>query len=224
MLKYALWHPLSALRLRASTWSSSFEARLTGKPVCTSPRLYKLENRLHADLIHNAVLITGTSEGSFGAEVAVALAHADPKLIVLASRTEAKVSPVMDNVKNCNPNTKVCFVNLDLMDLSSVRAAAAEVKKITDHVDILINCAGIMAIKTYTLSKDRIESQFAVNHIGHFLLTGLLMPQILKAAGDGSGATIVNVSSLGYQLGEVNFADVNFQVWVLPCCFWYSAR
>lgn len=165
----------------------------------------------------NIVLISGTSYGGFGAEVAAALAHAHPKHIILAAQTQDKVSRVIEAIDKVNPAINVSFVEIDLLDNSSVRASAAKIKTLTDRIHILINCAGIMATKTYSLSEGKIESQF--NHIGHFLWTGLLVFEILKAAEDESGAAIVNVASLGYQLGEVNFEDVNFQVRMPPSHF-----
>ncbi len=67
---------------------------------------------------------------------------------------------------------------------------------------MLINNAGIMGIAEYTLTADGVESQFGVNHIGHFLLTNLLLPKIV--------GRVVNVSSSGHMLGEVRFEDWNF--------------
>lgn len=66
-----------------------------------------------------------------------------------------------------------------------------------------------MAIKTYTTTADGIETQFGSNHVGHFLLTKLLMPQILAA---GKGARVINVSSFGYLTGGVQFDDHNWKV------------
>lgn len=66
-----------------------------------------------------------------------------------------------------------------------------------------------MAIKDYQTTKDGVEMQFGSNHIGHFLLTNLLMPKILAA---GRGARIVNVSSFGYMSGGVYFDDPSFKV------------
>lgn len=66
-----------------------------------------------------------------------------------------------------------------------------------------------MAIKEYTATKDGIELQFASNHVGHFLLTNLLMPKILAA---GEGARVINVASFGYMSGGVRFDDPNFKV------------
>lgn len=66
-----------------------------------------------------------------------------------------------------------------------------------------------MAVPTYQTSVEGIEMQFASNHLGHFLLTNLIMPKILEA---GEGSRIVNVSSTGFEMGGVNFEDVNFDV------------
>lgn len=66
-----------------------------------------------------------------------------------------------------------------------------------------------MALKDYATTKDGIEMQLGSNHVGHFLLTNLLMPKLLAA---GSGARIVNVSSFGYMSGGVRFDDPSFQV------------
>jgi NAD(P)-dependent dehydrogenase (short-subunit alcohol dehydrogenase family) len=66
-----------------------------------------------------------------------------------------------------------------------------------------------MEIPEFKKSEDGIELQFASNHVGHFLLTNLLMEKIIAA---GRGARIVNVSSNGFELGEVRFDDWNFHV------------
>ena len=78
-----------------------------------------------------------------------------------------------------------------------MRKAAAEINDSVEKIDYLINNAGIMACP-YRKTEDGIESQFATNHIGHFLLTNLLIGKILKA---GKGARIVNVSSAGHLAG-----------------------
>ena len=155
------------------------------------------------------VLITGTSQSGIGAETAIILASANPKRIILASRTEAKVSPVIDEIKKTSPTVDVVFIELDLLDNSSVRKAAEKIKTVTNTIHGLVNNAGVMAVRNYETSKDGIESQFAANYIGHYLLTNLLINEILAARRE---ATVVNVASLGYQLGEVNLKDPNFQV------------
>jgi NAD(P)-dependent dehydrogenase (short-subunit alcohol dehydrogenase family) len=115
----------------------------------------------------------------------------------------------MEEITKQNPAIIVHFVSVDFLDNNSVRVAAQNIRAITDQIDVLVNNAGVMAVRDYGLSKDGIERQFAANHVGHFLLTNLLMKEILAA---GNRASIVNVSSLGYQLGEVNLDDPNFKV------------
>lgn len=154
------------------------------------------------------VLITGPSESGIGAQTAIFLAAGKPALIILAGRTKSKIQPVIDQIAIENPDVPIKFVELDLADLSSVRKAAEEVKTLTKKLDILVNNAGIMAIPDYTVSKDGIEYQFAANHIGHFLLTNLLMDEIIAA---GPDSRIINVSSLGYLSGGVRFDDSNFK-------------
>ncbi|KAH8672126.1 hypothetical protein BGZ60DRAFT_505034 [Tricladium varicosporioides] len=152
------------------------------------------------------LVITGPSEGSLGAEVATTIAFAKPKHIILAGRSETKIKPVIKTIKAINAGIKVTFVALDLCDNTSVRKAADEAKKLIQHVDILVNCAGVMARRNYETSKDGVEGQFAANHLGHFLLTNLLLEEIVEAKG-----TIVNVTSSAYFIAEVNTEDTNFE-------------
>ncbi|MCJ1254629.1 hypothetical protein MMC24_002444 [Lignoscripta atroalba] len=153
------------------------------------------------------IVITGPSKGGIGAEAAYCFAAANPKEIILAGRTEAKVSPVIQKIQEIDPKVKATFVKLDLADQSSVRKAAAEIISSVDKVDVLVNCAGIMAVNPYQTTADGIESQFGANHIGHFLLTNLLMDKILAA---GEDARVVNVTSLGYETCGVRYEDWNF--------------
>ena len=75
-----------------------------------------------------------------------------------------------------------------------MRRAAAEVSVKLEKLDVLVNNAGVMAVKEFERTKEGIESQFAANHVGHFLLTGLLMGKLKEA---GKEARVVNVSSTG---------------------------
>ena len=142
-----------------------------------------------------------------GAVTAISLARGKPGRIILAGRTEAKIQPVVAEIRSISPETQVDFVKLDLGDQSSVRNAAAKIKDLSPTIDVLINNAGIMAVKDYQTTPDGIELQFGTNYIGHFLLTNLLLPQILAA---GKTARIVNITSNGYTLGGVRFDDYNF--------------
>lgn len=156
------------------------------------------------------VVITGPSENGIGAESAITLASANPRTIILVGRTESNVTSVIEAIRNVNPSIEVFFVEIDLLDNKSVRQAAEKIKSIKDKIHVLINNAGVMAVRSYVTSADGVESKFAANYLGHFFLTNLLAKEILAAAGEG--ARIVQVGSLGYQLGETNLDDINFQV------------
>jgi NAD(P)-dependent dehydrogenase (short-subunit alcohol dehydrogenase family) len=112
---------------------------------------------------------------------------------------------VIDNIKAISSSTAVHFVHVDLSLQTSVRKAAAEILALNMKVDVMLNNAGIMALHTFQKSADGIEMQFATNHVGHFLLTCLLLPILVK------GGRVVNVSSAGHALGDVRFNDVTFE-------------
>jgi NAD(P)-dependent dehydrogenase (short-subunit alcohol dehydrogenase family) len=102
---------------------------------------------------------------------------------------------------------------MDLGSTASVRRAAAAINNETEKIDILINNAAIMA-SPYATTDDGIESQFATNYLGHFLLTNLLMAKLLLAA---PGARVVNLTSTAGLMGEINWDDINFKVSVVRC-------
>lgn len=158
----------------------------------------------------SSVLITGPSEGGIGAQTAISLASASPKKLILAGRDEAKVAPVISEIKKIDPSIEVNFIELNLLSNASVHKAVEKVKSITNKVDFLINNAGVMATRKFLLSEDGVESQFAVNYLGHFLLTNLLIQEGIVA----SGAKVVNVGSLGYQMADIQFDEINFKVFV----------
>jgi NAD(P)-dependent dehydrogenase (short-subunit alcohol dehydrogenase family) len=99
---------------------------------------------------------------------------------------------------------KVQILEMDLGSLASVRKAATEV---AGSVDVLINNAAVMGCP-YSTTSDRFETQFGVNHLGHFLFTILL----LKANKIREDGRIVNVSSNGHRMGNVRFDNPGFEV------------
>lgn len=119
-----------------------------------------------------------------------------------------KIQPVIDHINAINPGVRTKFIHLDLGSLASVREAAASINDNVEKIDVLINNAAIMACP-YSKTVDGIECQFGTNHVGHFLLTNLIMPKILAA---GPGATIVNVSSVSHRVADVNLDDYNYEV------------
>ncbi|KAL7625839.1 hypothetical protein AAE478_005062 [Parahypoxylon ruwenzoriense] len=157
-----------------------------------------------------AFVITGAGMPSIGSQIAVSLAKGSPSHIIIASRTAKKVDPVLENIAKIDSTIKAIFVQVDLTDHDSVRRAAGEILAAVPKIDVLINSAGNMAIKEYTLDKQGIEIQLSANHLGHFLLTNLLAPALLAAGSGSGGARIVNLTSIGYLLSPFRFDDWNF--------------
>lgn len=157
---------------------------------------------------HHLVLITGPSQGGLGAETAFSLAAASPALIILAGRSLSKIQPVIDEIKSLHPTVATRFISLDLGSQVSVRESAVIINASVEKIDYLINNAAIMSCP-FSKTVDGIESQFGTNHIGHFLLTNLILGKILAA---GEGARIVNVSSSAHNQSDVRFDDWNFEV------------
>lgn len=155
------------------------------------------------------ILITGTSAKGLGAKCATTLAHHSPAQLILVSRTKAKVDPVIEEIHTINPDVAVHFVSCELSDQDSVRHAAETILKDVSipKIEIVINNAGVMAVLDYTLDKHGNELTLSSNHLGHFLLTNLLLPKILAA---GKGARIINLTSHGHRIGPFRFHDANF--------------
>lgn len=154
------------------------------------------------------VLTTGVSPGGLGAYFVQVIAKQQPRLLVLAARNASKANAIAQTIISSFPDVKTRVLVLDLGSQAQVRTAAEEVNGYEENIDVLVNNAGIMACP-YGKTVDGLESQFATNHIGHFLFTNLLMGKILAA---GPGARIINVSSDGYKQSPVRFDDINFSV------------
>lgn len=161
-------------------------------------------------LTTSKVLITGISPESIGSSIALSIALQSPLLLILVSRTQSKLEEVLKTIRNACSDVPIAIVPLDLMSQESVRAAAAEVSTLTNSLDIIINNAGIIT-QIRTATAEGIDGQFGACHIGHFLLTNLLMPQILLASSlNPPGATrVINLTSLGHRISPVRFSDYN---------------
>lgn len=103
---------------------------------------------------------------------------------------------------------KVYYERLDTGSMASVRQFAAVIKTKFTRIHLLLNNAGIMAVP-YAVTEDGFESQLAVNYLGHFLLTHLLLPELRAAGTAEANARVVNVSSCVHKLGEINFDDIH---------------
>jgi retinol dehydrogenase-12 len=136
------------------------------------------------------VLITGANTG-IGRATAEELARRGARLF-LACRSEAKTAPVLEAIRRQSPGVKVDFLPLDLADLDSVRACAARFLERGEPLHVLLNNAGLGGQRGIT--KQGFELAFGTNHLGHFLLTQLLLPRLEESA----PARIVNVASMAH--------------------------
>jgi NAD(P)-dependent dehydrogenase (short-subunit alcohol dehydrogenase family) len=147
------------------------------------------------------VVVTGANSG-IGLEAAKILA-AHGARVVLAGRDRARTATAAEQVTGAAAGPQAETAELDLASLESVRAAAADISARFPRLDLLINNAGIM-FTPYGLTKDGFELQFGTNHLGHFALTGLLLPALLEVP----GSRVVTVSSWGHRAGRMNFDDL----------------
>ncbi|KAJ7648769.1 hypothetical protein DFH06DRAFT_1332374 [Mycena polygramma] len=139
------------------------------------------------------VLITGTSLNGIGFEAARAIArHANLAVITGYSAERLKLSE--DAIKKDLPSANIRCLELDLSSLTAVRAAAAEVNAYPEPLHILINNAAAV-IGPFKLTVDGLESQMAINHVGHFLLTALLAPKLLASKTASFTPRVVILSS-----------------------------
>ena len=149
------------------------------------------------------MIITGANTG-IGKITAIDMAKRQAR-VIMACRSVERGERAVEEVHKASGSTNVVFRQLDLASLTSVRRFSEHVLKEEPRIDILINNAGIMACP-YWKTEDGFEMQFGVNHLGHFLLTNLLLDR-LKAA---PAARIVNVSSVAYAFSKgIKFDDIN---------------
>ncbi|PRQ09125.1 oxidoreductase [Enhygromyxa salina] len=149
-------------------------------------------------------VITGSNSG-IGFEAARALAGRGAA-VVLACRSVARGEQAKAQILAQHPSAKLAVMALDLADLDHVRQFAAQLGERLDHLDLLINNAGVMMPPAST-TKQGFELQFGVNHLGHFALTGLLLERLQARP----GARVVSVSSQAHRSGRMNFDDLDFE-------------
>jgi NAD(P)-dependent dehydrogenase (short-subunit alcohol dehydrogenase family) len=150
------------------------------------------------DLSGRRAIVTGANSG-LGFQTALELARHGAAVLMTSRRRDAGDDAVR-RVRDGVPTAEVSCGILDLADLDSVREFADANKA---PVDILVNNAGVMAIPP-RLTADGFEMQLGTNHLGHFALTGLLLPDLLVRP----GARVVTVSSSMHRVGEMNFDDL----------------
>lgn len=151
------------------------------------------------------VLITGGNAG-IGLATAKSLAAKGAEVII-TSRSDEKGKNGVDQIKKASGSEKISYQLLELSSQKNVRDFADRIGKNYPKIDVLINNAGCF-IGDKVINEDGIEMQFATNHIGHFLLTNLLLPN-LKAAGK---ARVICLSSMAHKSAKsVDLTDINYE-------------
>jgi NAD(P)-dependent dehydrogenase (short-subunit alcohol dehydrogenase family) len=158
------------------------------------------------DLSGKLVVITGANSGlGFGLARRLSTAGAD---VVMAIRNRAKGEKAIEDIRGTVPDAKLTIKALDLSSLASVAALGEQLNAEGRPIDILINNAGVMTPPERDTTADGFELQFGSNHLGHFALTGHVLP-LLRAA---NGARVVSLSSLAArQSGKIHFDDPQFE-------------
>ena len=149
-------------------------------------------------------VITGATSG-IGLGIARGLASQNFEL-VLIGRDPAKGSAVVEKITSETGNSSIHYFNVDLCLQKQIRAAGENISRKLPTIDVLVNNAGVWTSRC-ELTEDKIEKQFAVNHLAYFLLTHLLYPNIAASA-DGR---IINIGSDSHKYGRINFDDLNLE-------------
>lgn len=173
--------------------------------------IYAKDNRVDIiDKTGQIAVVTGGSRG-IGLHVVRMLLQCNMHVIIGCRNTEAGETAIASlRAAGITKGTAECF-KLDTGSLTSVRTFARKVVCAHPKINILVNNAGIMFVP-FSLTEDGIESQQAVNYIGHFVLTQELLPSLETAGRQSSNGTksrIVNVSSCAYAAGTINYSDFN---------------
>lgn len=150
-------------------------------------------------------VITGGARG-IGREVIRGLLKANMR-VVMGIRNPDQAKPLSDTMEN---GENLCSFKLDLKSMKSVKEFAQKVTEKYPEVHVLVNSAGIM-LGDYEITEDGFESQLAVNHLGHFYLTHLLLPALKKSGVVDGPSRVVNVTSCAHYPGKIYFEDINMK-------------
>uniref|UniRef100_A0A8C5N5E4 Retinol dehydrogenase 13 n=1 Tax=Leptobrachium leishanense TaxID=445787 RepID=A0A8C5N5E4_9ANUR len=149
-------------------------------------------------------IVTGANTG-IGKETAMELARRGGR-VIMACRDMGKCENAARDVRGKTLNHNVFAKHLDLASTKSIKEFAKHILKEEEHVDILINNAAVMRCP-HLVTEDNFEMQFGVNHLGHFLITNLLLEKMKKSV----NPRIINVSSLAHVVGDIDFEDLNWE-------------
>ncbi len=147
-------------------------------------------------------IVTGANNG-IGFETTIGMVEAGYH-VVMACRSQERADPAKADVIQRVPSASLDVILLDLSDLASVRRFAEAFRAGYSKLDVLINNAGILQYSARTTA-DGVDLQFATNHLGHFLLTALLIDMIP----DDPASRIVALSSVAHKGASIQFDDLN---------------
>uniref|UniRef100_A0A8D3E1I8 Retinol dehydrogenase 13 n=1 Tax=Scophthalmus maximus TaxID=52904 RepID=A0A8D3E1I8_SCOMX len=150
------------------------------------------------------VVVTGANAG-IGKETAHELAKRGGR-IIMGCRDMEKCEAAAKEIRGKTLNPHVYACHLDLASVKSIRAFAERIKQEEQRVDVLINNAGVMRCPAWK-TEDGFEMQFGVNHLGHFLLTNLLLDKLKESA----PSRVINLASLAHIVGKIDFEDLNWE-------------
>jgi NAD(P)-dependent dehydrogenase (short-subunit alcohol dehydrogenase family) len=156
------------------------------------------------DLTGSTALVTGGNSG-IGKQAAMGLAGAGAT-VLLGCRDPKKAAVAMSDILDEHPDAEIEPLPLDLADLEVVAEASDHVLGRLRPLDLLINNAGVMAPPRME-TEQGFELQFGTNHLGHFALTGRLLPKLLEA----EAPRVVTVSSMAHRQGSMDFDDLNWE-------------
>lgn len=146
-------------------------------------------------------LVTGANSG-LGFQTSLELARKGAR-VLMACRNPSRAEDALTRLRAQVPDAAVELVALDLASLDSIEAAAEDVAGRTKTLDLLVNNAGVMAVPQATTA-DGFEMQLGTNHLGHFALTGRVLPLLIAAP----AARVVTVSSGAHKIGRMSFEDL----------------
>ncbi|MFX1339175.1 MAG: SDR family oxidoreductase [Promethearchaeota archaeon] len=158
----------------------------------------------YVDMNGKIVMITGANSG-IGKETAVELAKMGAT-VILVCRNKERGEKALKEIKERANSEKVELFLADLADQNSIRLMVEEFKKKYENLHVLINNAGLWLMKRSTTS-DGYEKTLAINHLGHFLLTYLVLDLLKKS----TPARIINVSSHAHRSAKLDFNDIHME-------------
>lgn len=147
-------------------------------------------------------IVTGANSG-LGYETTLGLVKKEIE-VIMACRNMQKAEEARSRILSMHPKAQIKPMKVDVSSLNEVKTFVNQFQKYYDKLDLLINNAGIM-MSPYQVTEDGFENQLATNYMGHFALTGLLLPMLSST----SGSRIVTLSSLSYKWAKIQFDDLH---------------